>query len=649
MKKSRSLFVFCFLLAIIMIAVSTGPVRAYEDDEEDDPYIEEIVANPINIYFDEEPKETTVEIMCRDEIRDRLRYQWCYYEYIGEDEDEEAVRIDLEGENQISFTPTKEMLEKSNSFFCRVTVEGDDTYENSAWVWYYKADTVFDLTEREYEDQIPEMPGEDRYYCIGHIKGADTTKGMRIQFKDSFYGTIIDAEGHSFSIDMEEEETELEIKGNEFYVHSYIFSQKQIGIASIEESDTFVPKVIGLEITRFPDKYTYEPGERVDLTGLEICRNYNDGTQEIIPESELSWDNDKVITLSDWIVEVEDTVSGLTKLIFLSVNFDRGVSMTVKPKEVFLSEEVQHAAVETKNMSEEMKYLWVLYDDKHEVAAELEDDTEPAVSLPAGLPSGSYNLFCYYYTEETGFQPELYVASSFYAAGPELFKESSELPESSHRFTSMQNLLVKGFIYRKEGAASLSVTFDERTFFDYGDELIVYDGNGKMTSYKEKELAGKTIEVPGDTCKLLMRIGSYSSSWGFAVTGIEVHEGKKEPEPTAVPQKQSPQPTPSVSPSPTPVMPKKIAVGMSRVKKVKVKKRKAAVTVKSVKGAKGYQIRYFRKGKKRPKSKLISKTSCQLTKLKKGTYRIQVRAYKLDGKRKKIYGKWSRAKVVTLS
>lgn len=648
MKKRIGLLVSCFFVVIMMIVVRYEPVLAYDDDEEEDPYIEQIVAEPDRIYYDDEPKETTVKITCSDEVRDRLRYQWCYEEYVGEDEDEDVVRVELEGQNQPSFTPTKEMLEKSNWFFCRVTVDGDDTYENSAWVVYYKSDDVLDLTEREYDDRIPETLGEDRYYCIRHIKGAAETKGMRIAFKDSFDGWIIDGEGRVFSSYVYDL-NELEIKGNEFYVYSYLFGRKELGIASIEEKDTFIPKVIGLEIVRDPDKIFYQPGDRLDLTGLSVSREYNDGTQVVIPEDELLWDKDKILTLSDWRIEVTDSVTQLTIFVYVNVYYDPGVSMTVRPKEVFLSEEVQHAAVDAKNAVDELKYLWVLYNDKGDVAAELDDDTEQAVSLPANLPTGRYRLQCYYYTEETGFQRELYVASSFYVAGPDLFKEYSELPESSHRFTSLENPTVKGFVYRKEGAASLSVTFDKRTSFEeYGDVLIVYDGTGKDTSYKTKELAGKTIEVQGDTLKLLMKIEPFSSAWGFSVTNIEAHEGKKEPEPTHT--TQTPQPSPSAGPSPTPVPPKKITVGTSRVKKVKVKKKTATVTIKKVKGAKGYQIQYSRtgKGKKFTKSKVTSKTSCPLKKLKKGTYRIKVRAYKLNGKGKKVYGKWSKAKKVII-
>lgn len=649
MKKRNCLLLFCFLAFILAVGVNAEPVRAYDEDE-DDPYIEEITATPGNIYYDDEPKETTVQITCRDEVRARLRYQWCYYEAFDEEEGE--VRVELEGQDKPSFTPTREMLKKSRSFMCRVTVEGDNTYENSVSVWYYKADDVFDLTEREYDDQIPESLGEDRYDCIQHIKGAETTKGMHIQLDKSFDGWIIDAEGHYFYIYRDDNKTELEIKGNEFYVYSYLYNREELGIVSIEEQDTFTLKVIELEIFQSPDKYFYQPGERLDLTGLTVCRNYNDGTKEMVPESELAWDKNKVMTLSDYFVEVTDTVSGLTKSIYLYVEYDLGVSMTVRPKEIFLSEEVQHAAVEAENTSDEIKYLWVLYNDRNEVAAELEDDTETAVTLPTDLPPGRYYLQCYYYTEQTGFQTQLRVSSSFYVAGPELFKATSGLPESSHRFSSKEDSTIKGFLYEREGANSISITFDERTYLDDGDELIVYDGNGEMTSYKKKELAGKTIEVRGDTCRILMRIAPYSSAWGFAVTKIEVHEGKKEPEPAQTPQPlQTSPPTPPVSPSPAPIMSKKITVGTSRVKKVKVKKRTAVVTIKRVKGAKGYQIRYSRKGKGKrfTKSKSTFTTSCLLKKLKKGNYTVRVRAYKLDTKGKKVYGKWSRAKVVALS
>ena len=65
-----------------------------------------------------------------------------------------------------------------------------------------------------------------------------------------------------------------------------------------------------------------------------------------------------------------------------------------------------------------------------------------------------------------------------------------------------------------------------------------------------------------------------------------------------------------------------------------------------VKGAKGYQLQYaLNKKFKKKKSIQTKKNKYTIKKLKKKTYYIRVRAYKMNG-RKKVYGKWSKVKVV---
>ena len=83
-----------------------------------------------------------------------------------------------------------------------------------------------------------------------------------------------------------------------------------------------------------------------------------------------------------------------------------------------------------------------------------------------------------------------------------------------------------------------------------------------------------------------------------------------------------------------------------RVSKHK-KGRKLVVCWNAVKGAKGYQLQYaLNKKFKKKKSIQTKKTKYTIKKLKKKkTYYIRVRAYKMNGK-KKVYGKWSRVKVV---
>ena len=83
-----------------------------------------------------------------------------------------------------------------------------------------------------------------------------------------------------------------------------------------------------------------------------------------------------------------------------------------------------------------------------------------------------------------------------------------------------------------------------------------------------------------------------------------------------------------------------------RVSKHK-KGRKLVVRWNAVKGAKGYQLQYaLNKKFKKKKSVQTKKTKYTIKKLKKKkTYYIRVRAYKMNGK-KKVYGKWSKVKVV---
>lgn len=95
-------------------------------------------------------------------------------------------------------------------------------------------------------------------------------------------------------------------------------------------------------------------------------------------------------------------------------------------------------------------------------------------------------------------------------------------------------------------------------------------------------------------------------------------------------------------------------VTTARVKSIKLsgsQKGQMSVKIKSVKGAKGYQITYaenasFKKGKKTLDTTKFSK---KISKLKKGrTYYVKVRAYKKDSCGKKIYGKYCKAKKITI-
>lgn len=97
----------------------------------------------------------------------------------------------------------------------------------------------------------------------------------------------------------------------------------------------------------------------------------------------------------------------------------------------------------------------------------------------------------------------------------------------------------------------------------------------------------------------------------------------------------------------------KVTVAKGTIAKVVNKAtRKAVVTIKSVSGAKGYQIRYATvSNMKGAKTVTLSASTLSRTfkSLKKGKkYYFQVRAYKTDSTGKKIYGSWSAKKSVKI-
>ena len=102
-----------------------------------------------------------------------------------------------------------------------------------------------------------------------------------------------------------------------------------------------------------------------------------------------------------------------------------------------------------------------------------------------------------------------------------------------------------------------------------------------------------------------------------------------------------------------------MAPGKAKIKKITVKKKvskKVKLSLKKIRGAKGYQVAIYKtkknasKNKKAIVKKFVKKTSVTVIskKLKnKKTLYVKVRAYKLNGK-KKIYGKWSKVKKVKI-
>lgn len=94
----------------------------------------------------------------------------------------------------------------------------------------------------------------------------------------------------------------------------------------------------------------------------------------------------------------------------------------------------------------------------------------------------------------------------------------------------------------------------------------------------------------------------------------------------------------------------KVKVKQTSVRSLKNNRGKLDVTVRKVSDAKGYQIRYSTKSSMKSSRKVLTKSNKKtLSRLKNGqTYYVQVRAYKLDSAKNKVYGKWSGKKTITI-
>lgn len=93
---------------------------------------------------------------------------------------------------------------------------------------------------------------------------------------------------------------------------------------------------------------------------------------------------------------------------------------------------------------------------------------------------------------------------------------------------------------------------------------------------------------------------------------------------------------------------KKVTVERAEIKKIKRNGKSAAIKLKKVENAAGYEIRYSLSSKMTHAKKVsMGGTSKKITGLsKKKSYYVQARAYKIDSAKEKVYGKWSDIKSV---
>ena len=92
--------------------------------------------------------------------------------------------------------------------------------------------------------------------------------------------------------------------------------------------------------------------------------------------------------------------------------------------------------------------------------------------------------------------------------------------QSKHNYDPNSSEL---WVYTQPGANKLSITFSEETSVEEGsDYIFIYDKDGnELGKYTGTELAGKTIEVEGDTVKIKLTSDEVMCEYGFAVTEIE--------------------------------------------------------------------------------------------------------------------------------
>ena len=95
--------------------------------------------------------------------------------------------------------------------------------------------------------------------------------------------------------------------------------------------------------------------------------------------------------------------------------------------------------------------------------------------------------------------------------------------ESPHNYTSNCSDI---WLYTLPGAASISVSFDARTSMEDGfDYLYLYDAAGKQVGkYTGTELAGKTVDIEGNTVKIKLVSDNGGNDWGFKVTSVKEQE-----------------------------------------------------------------------------------------------------------------------------
>ena len=96
--------------------------------------------------------------------------------------------------------------------------------------------------------------------------------------------------------------------------------------------------------------------------------------------------------------------------------------------------------------------------------------------------------------------------------------------ESPHNY---RNNCSDIWLYTLPGASKITATFDERTNIEDGfDYLYIYNAKGEQVGkYTGTELAGKSIDIDGDTVKIKLVSDGGGNEWGFKVTDVKAASG----------------------------------------------------------------------------------------------------------------------------
>lgn len=109
---------------------------------------------------------------------------------------------------------------------------------------------------------------------------------------------------------------------------------------------------------------------------------------------------------------------------------------------------------------------------------------------------------------------------------PVIICSTAEELQSAHPYANSENTT---YLYKHEGAKTISLTFSEDTLFEEPyDYLAVIDSQGRETRYTGTQLSGKTITIEGESVKLKLVSDNSGVEYGFRVVKIEIDKTEKQ-------------------------------------------------------------------------------------------------------------------------